>query len=107
MMIYLYFIAAILATWRVAHLLSEEDGPFDIVFMLRKKAAAGFWGGLLSCFFCVSVWVSIPFGLWLGNTVIEKIVFWLAVSGGAGVLYKLTDHTKDENNTPHYEEDKE
>ncbi len=32
-----YLILSILATWRLTHLLSKEDGPFDLVFILKKS----------------------------------------------------------------------
>ncbi|MEX6691102.1 DUF1360 domain-containing protein [Danxiaibacter flavus] len=106
MTICLYFLASILATWRLAHLLSDEDGPLNIVFMLREKAGSGFWGSLISCFYCVSIWIAAPFGIWMGTTTIEKIVFWIAVSGGACILYKLTGENKKQVHIPYYEEEK-
>jgi len=71
------FILSILAVWRITHLLGKEDGPFDIVFLLRKKAGAGFFGNLLDCFYCLSIWIALPLGIWLGQTWIEKILMWL------------------------------
>ena len=40
------FLAAVLAVWRVTHLLWGEDGPFDLFVRLRKFAGAGFFGRL-------------------------------------------------------------
>lgn len=84
-------ILGVLAVWRVTHLLAKEDGPFDLVFKLRKIAGAGFFGNLLDCFYCLSIWVSAPFAVWLGNTCKEQFLFWLAFSGAACLLEKLTD----------------
>lgn len=95
----------ILAVWRVTHLLAEEDGPFDIIFLLRKKAGTGFFGSLLDCFYCVSVWVAFPFGLWAGEYWWEKIVMWLAFSGAACLLEQATGKTKNNTNKPDYYED--
>jgi hypothetical protein len=99
-----YFIATILVIWRLTHLLSKEDGPFDVIFLLRKRAGASFWGSLLDCFYCLSIWISLPFGIWLGGNWAEKVFFWLALSGGACLLEQAT--TKDNiSNTTQYHED--
>ena len=46
----------VLATWRVAHLLSHEDGPWDAMLRLRSALGNSVWGRLLDCFHCVSLW---------------------------------------------------
>lgn len=100
------FVLIILTVWRITHLLSKEDGPFDSIYLLRKKAGAGFFGSLLDCFYCVSVWVAFPFGIWLGNTWWEKILYWLALSGAACLLEQATTGDKnDKNDLPDYKED--
>jgi hypothetical protein len=70
--------------------LGKEDGPFDLIFILRKKAGDGFFGNLLDCFYCLSIWVAIPFGLWLGKDGLEKFLYWLAISGAACLLEQAT-----------------
>lgn len=101
------FLLIILATWRITHLLSKEDGPFDIVYLIRKKAGAGFFGKLLDCFYCVSIWVALPLGIWLGNTWWEKIIYWLALSGAACLLEQATTNSSGKKNDkqPEYFED--
>ena len=98
------FILSILAVWRITHLLGKEDGPFDIVFLLRKKAGAGFFGNLLDCFYCLSIWVALPFGLWLGSNWYEKILVWLAVSGAACLLEQATAKKDQPPKTDYYED---
>ena len=85
-----YFVCTVLVVWRLTHLLSKEDGPFDVIFVLRRKAGNGFWGSLLDCFYCLSIWVALPFGIGLGGSWLEKIMFWLALSGGACLLEQGT-----------------
>ncbi|HEV8284486.1 MAG TPA: DUF1360 domain-containing protein [Chitinophagaceae bacterium] len=97
-----YFIASSLSVWRLSHLFSKEDGPFDLVYLLRKKAGAGFFGSLLDCFYCVSVWTALPFGIWLGNTWWEKLFYWVALSGAACLLERATDHKKHDNSKTFY-----
>jgi Protein of unknown function (DUF1360) len=89
------FVLLSLVTWRISHLLSKEDGPFDIVFIIRKKAGAGFFGSLLDCFYCVSIWVALPFGIWQGTNWYQKLIYWLALSGLACLMEQAT--TKNDN----------
>lgn len=98
------FIICAIAVWRLTHLLSMEDGPFDIVFRLRKQLGHGFFGNLLDCFYCLSVWIAIAPGIWLGNNWKEYLVNWLAISGAACLLEKLTASRVIES--PTYSEDK-
>ena len=88
------FILSILVVWRITHLLSKEDGPFDIIFLLHKKAGAGFFGNLLDCFYCLSIWIALPFGIWLGQNWIEKILMWLALSGAACLMEQATTRSQ-------------
>lgn len=96
------FVLICLAVWRITHLLSKEDGPFDLVYTLRNKAGAGFFGSLLDCFYCLSVWISLPFGLWIGQNWWEKFLYWLAISGAACIIEKITEP---KNQMPNFKED--
>ena len=85
------FLLCVLAVWRICHLLSQEDGPFDSIIKFRKLLGQGFFGNLLDCFYCLSIWISIPFAVWLCNEWLEGIVTWLALSGSACILFKITE----------------
>lgn len=101
-----YIILSILVVWRITHLIGKEDGPFNIIFLIRKKAGAGFFGSLLDCFYCLSIWTALPFGVWLGNTWWEKLLVWWALSGGACLLEQLTtSQSKFVSGKPDYKED--
>jgi hypothetical protein len=78
-----WFVLAILAVWRVTHLLNAEDGPWDLSVRLRQAAGDGFWGQLLDCFACLSLWVAAPFAYWVGNSAKERFLMWLACSAAA------------------------
>lgn len=78
-----------LATWRLTHLLSKEDGPFDIVFKLRKLAGQSVFGSLMDCFYCLSLWIAIPFAIYGSSGWKPGILIWLALSGAACLLEKL------------------
>jgi hypothetical protein len=83
----------ILAVWRVTHLLNAEDGPGDILVRLRRLAGSGFLGGLLDCFYCLSLWIAIPFALLLSKHWLERVLLWLAFSAGAILLERATLRT--------------
>jgi hypothetical protein len=105
MTVYFLFFLCTLAVWRISHLLSKEEGPFNIIYLVRKKAGAGFFGSLLDCFYCVSVWVSLPIGIWLGSFWWEKILYWLALSGAACLIEQGTDRKNNDHKKTFYEED--
>ena len=100
----LYLILSAFAVWRLTHLFNKEDGPFDLIFVIRKKAGNGFFGKLIDCFYCLSIWVAVPFGIWLGQNWIEKILVWLALSGVAALLEQATTKN-DSKETANYHED--
>ena len=78
------WVAAVLATWRVTHLIVAEDGPWNAVARVRRLAGASVLGEWMDCFYCASLWVAAPFGVWLGDgDWIVGVVAWLALSGGA------------------------
>jgi hypothetical protein len=78
-----WFVVSVLAVWRLTHLLAAEDGPWQLSVRLRRWAGDGFWGTLLDCFQCLSLWISAPIAAWLGETWIERALLWPALSGGA------------------------
>ena len=85
------FLLGTLAVWRITHLLQAEDGPWDVVVHLRRRAGTGFWGQLLDCFYCLSVWIAAPFAVYLGETWSGRVFLWLALSAGAILLERATD----------------
>jgi hypothetical protein len=83
---WLRFLLAVLATWRVTHLLAREDGPFDIVLRLRASLGHGVLGKLFDCFYCLSVWVAAAI-TWLAfREPWDIFLGWLALSGAACLL---------------------
>ena len=86
------FLLGSLAVWRITHLLHAEDGPWDIVVHLRQRAGEGFWGQLLDCFYCLSVWIAAPLAFFLEEKPGDRILLWPALSAGASLLERVTDH---------------
>ena len=83
------FVVAVLATWRVTHLLASEDGPADLIVRLRMRLGHGFAGKLLDCFYCLSVWIAAPTALFVSRKLLDWLFSWLAISGAACLLERL------------------
>ncbi len=81
----------VLAVWRMTHLLNAEDGPWDGSVHLRRRAGDGFWGQLLDCFYCLSVWIAAPVAFYLEQKLDERILLWPALSAGAILLQRTVD----------------
>ena len=88
---WLTFTITLLAVWRITHLFQAEDGPFDLVYKIRKLAGDGFIGKMMDCFYCLSVWVALAPGLYFGAGAVQKVMLWLAFSGGAILLEKFSN----------------
>lgn len=88
-------LVAVLATWRVSHLVVAEDGPWDVVVRVRRWAGSGVLGRLMDCFYCASLWIAAPCALIVARELwawlVVWLVVWLAVSGGACLLERVTD----------------
>lgn len=87
---YYWLALGILGVWRLTHLLSAEDGPGDAVARIRHWAGYGFWGSLLDCFYCLSLWIAVPFACLLGADWRENLLLWPALSGAAILLERMT-----------------
>jgi len=99
----------VLCVWRITHLFQAEDGPWDVIVHIRRAAGNGFFGQLLDCFYCLSLWVSVPAAWAIGHSAQERILMGLAFSGGAILSERFTSKNTAESpvNQALYEEDKE
>jgi hypothetical protein len=79
---------AVLAIWRVTHLLVAEDGPYRIFARLRAFLSSA--NGLLDCFYCLSLWLAAPLAWFLGAGWLERILLWPAISAVAILLERAT-----------------
>jgi hypothetical protein len=80
------FVLAVLATWRITHLISTEDGPADVIVRLRARLGEGLAGKLMDCFKCLSIWVALPATFFVGGRPVDLLVTWLAISGAACLI---------------------
>ncbi len=83
------FGVAALATWRVTHLLANEDGPGDVIVRARVRLGESPAGELMDCFQCLSLWVAAPLSLSAARRPREAVPLWLALSGAACLLERL------------------
>ena len=83
-------VLGILGVWRVTHLLHAENGPWDLLERLRGLSEGALWRGLFGCFYCLSLWVALPFSLLLAAGSKERLLLWPALSGGAILLERVT-----------------
>lgn len=84
-MIWLAFILAVLATWRVSYMIAREDGPGDVFALMRERVGQSTWYGRgLHCVLCISFWLSLPAALIAG---LPWFIGWLGVAGAVTVIF--------------------
>ena len=105
--LFIEFVLAVLATYRLAQLVALDDGPLDCFATLRgltvyspkgKRREGPIWKSLeelMDCPYCLGVWFAglmtllvvqiVPTDLWTG------LLFWLGVAGGQCALQSSTD----------------
>jgi hypothetical protein len=93
-------IVAGFACYRLAQLVVYDDGPFRLFDKLRIVAGCYDYGEdgqpqselgrLLSCPYCVGIWIALPLALVPPcQTVIEFVVAWFAIAGLQALLEQL------------------
>lgn len=87
--LWMKFVVAVLATWRVTHLLASEDGPADVIVRVRVRLGHGLAGKLMDCFNCLSLWIAAPAALFVSRKPLDWLFTWLALSGSACLLERL------------------
>ncbi len=86
---------AVLATWRLAHLVAYEDGPANLIARTRARAGDGQAGELMDCFNCLSLWAAAPLAFAVAGRRRDTPITWLALSGAA-CLVERTTSTKEQ-----------
>lgn len=104
-MTHFYWLAlAVLGVWRITHLLHAENGPWNLLLRLRSLAAAGLWSSLFCCFYCLSLWVAVPFALVVGEGWKERLLLLPAMSGAAILLERLNGREDTTSPAAYFEE---
>lgn len=89
----LLFVVGVLAVWREALMITEEEGPFSGLAILRDKIDPHqkTWVGRgIRCLWCVSFWMGLIYSLWVwyfGQLPLWAVpIWWSGLSGGAILL---------------------
>ena len=88
------FLLSVLCVWRITHLFHAEDGPWDLLARLRRLAGNGVLGRMMDCFYCLSLWVSLPVALLVPATRLERLLWWPALSAGAILLERISSFAR-------------
>jgi hypothetical protein len=107
MMLVLRLILAVLATYRLAVMLTDEDGPLFLLARLREftdnrrvieqqKRERGPWASLddgLRCAWCAGVWAAALCSVlvWWPTLAGDVTLTWLGLAGGALFLERIHD----------------
>lgn len=87
---WLVFIIASLATYRIADIIADEEGPAAIFAKLRKSVPPGNPKRGISCPYCVGVWVAGLLTAWLwhlGQVPLPMVpVYLFGVSGCSAAI---------------------
>jgi hypothetical protein len=83
-----------LVVWRLSHLFYGEDGPWNLLARVRYVVGHGFWGDLMDCFYCLRLWVALAFGFLLGENWNDRLLLWLAFSGAASLLERVSSNSE-------------
>jgi len=87
---WLEFFVGCMATFRLALLISQEEGPGDVARKLRESTPAGWIRRGFSCEWCQSFWWGLAIALFFALTGrlrwLDLPPYWLAFSAGAIVL---------------------
>ena len=83
---------ATLATYRVAHMITAEDGPFELCLRWRswlyEKLGDGHWLTIgFGCVLCVSFWLAWLAALWVSDILYPLAA--LSIAGAVLVLHRL------------------
>lgn len=88
----LWFVAALLAVYRLTRIIVAEEGPFGLLAHVQGWAALhqrSWVGRGLGCFLCVSFWLAGGAALLLPGLVWnERVLAWGGIAGACVVLWK-------------------
>ncbi len=80
-----------IVVWRLTHLINSEDGPFDMIIKIRKVVGNSFFGKLMDCFYCLSIWIGFTCACYVTIEIKEVIILTLFYSGTSILLEKLSN----------------
>lgn len=89
----LAFLLAVLAVWRVAHMVAREDGPADAFARWRNAIGQSSWIGRgFHCVLCLSFWLALPAALYVDPD--RWPLGWLGIAGGVLALVYISERAE-------------
>lgn len=91
----LLFVAAVFATYRIAILLADEEGPLGLAVWMRGKLDPDqrtWLGRGANCRYCVSFWVALVVAWFARGMAFDLllVLWWLAVAGVCYAVMRMT-----------------
>lgn len=84
------FILCALAVWRLAHLLTRENGPWDLVSRARSALGIEQLSRTSTGFYFLSLLAALPPAFWMSTSRMGFFMQWMALSAVACLLEKTT-----------------
>lgn len=101
------FVLCSLAIWRATHLIVAEDGPWDVIVKVRVRLGDSQAGRAMDCFYCLSLWIAIPFTFVVASRCWDWFISWLALSAAASLLEQATNRDINQTHPSRRKEGKE
>lgn len=84
------YLLAVLAAYRIAHMIALEDGPADVFALIRSKfpQEESWIGRGVNCPLCIGFWSSLAVAMLLPFATWQVFALnWLGVAGAVTVLH--------------------
>lgn len=87
------YLLSILAVYRLARMLAQEEGPFDVFARIRGRIDPNqeTWIGRgINCALCLGFWLSLVFAValnWAQVIAPPTLLDWFAIAGGQAALH--------------------
>lgn len=96
------FLIVALAVWRIASLLANEEGPFDVFEKFRdligvrydensERYGTNVVADAFTCVWCLSIWIGFIAAIYQANTVIDWAFRALALSTVAIIIEEMVN----------------
>lgn len=80
------FALSVLAVYRMANMIANEDGPFDMFSRIRERVGQKNWIGRgLHCQMCISFWLALIPAIFMPHFI---MLDWLAIAGMVTIIVK-------------------
>jgi hypothetical protein len=85
-----WLLIGILGVWQMTQLLHGARGPWEILATMRAWLLGTLLRNVVSCFYCLSFWVSLPAAVGIGETWPERGLLWFGIAGAVALIERVT-----------------